>query len=79
MKTLFLALTLLSTPVLAQQPPAKTEVCVDANTVSVLFVKQGEDITLLIRAVTCKKEIATWELNAKDINIITISVKEIQI
>lgn len=78
MKTILLSLMLLSLPVLAQEPPKK-ELCINPNSMQVLFVRQGEQIYLLTRAISCTGQVLTWVIDANDIEIATIPAEEVKI
>lgn len=78
MKSIILSLILLSLPVLAQEPPKK-ELCINPNSMQVLFVRQGEQIYLLTRAISCTGQVLTWVTDANHVEIVTVSEEEIKI
>lgn len=78
MKTILLSLILLSLPVVAQEPP-KRELCVNPDSMQVMFVRQGEQIYLLTRALSCTGQVLTWVTDANHIEIVTVPEEEIKI
>lgn len=78
MKSILLSMMLLSLPVMAQEPP-KRELCINPDSMQVMFVRQGEQIFLLTRATSCTGQVLTWGVDANDIEIVTVPEEEIKI